>query len=138
MKCSCLPPSTNFPASIRPSGPGLTGSEEGKGSKKTCGRTTSPQGAGGSFFVAPLPPFLSHLQSSSPALRIPRGLMLPSGSLNTPILVASSNLSPTKKSKLQMKDQSGYWNTCKLKVTMKHLSMNILEEGATNIIRAAC
>lgn len=42
--------------------------------------------------------FLTHPKSSSPALKMPRGFMLPFGSLNTPLLVASP-ISPPPKTK---------------------------------------
>ena len=47
-----------------------------------------------------------HLQSSFSAFKIPRDLMLPFGSLNTPVLVAPASL-PTKNQNLKRKISEG-------------------------------
>lgn len=75
--------------------------------RRTPGRTRQSSESRRWAGVTLLPPFLSHLQSSSPALKIPRGLLLPFGSLNTLIVAAPSNLSPTKSQNSKWKISAG-------------------------------
>lgn len=95
-----------FLASARPSGPGWPGCRV-KDEEKDLWQEQPVLRSKSFIFATLLPPLLTHLQSSLLILKISRGLMLPWGSLNTPILLAPSSLSLTKNQNSKRKISEG-------------------------------